>query len=56
MKKYLLSIFILSFLFLGLYAQDYQTVNSGRIAYFSFNDFSFLKIDSTKVFNGDSIF
>lgn len=41
----------------GLQAQNYQTVNSGRIAYFTTTgeDFQFLRIDSVS-FNGDSIF
>ena len=54
--KNLWIVLLLSLLFQELHAQNYQTVNSGRIAYFSFNDFSALKIDSTKVLNGDSVF
>jgi hypothetical protein len=54
--KNLWIVLVLSLLFQGLHAQNYQTVNSGRIAYFSFNSFSALKIDSTKVLNGDSVF
>jgi hypothetical protein len=57
MKKHLLTTVILSLLFLGAFAQEFQSVNSGREAYFSFAgyDFSFLKIDSSKVYNGDSV-
>jgi len=56
--KHLLTSVILSLLFLGALAQEFQSVNSGRIAYFLFAgyDFSFLKIDSLKESNGDSIF
>lgn len=52
--KNLWIVLVFSLLLQGLHAQNYQTVNSGRIAYFSFNDFCALKIDSTKVLNGDS--
>lgn len=54
--KNLWIVLVFSLLFQGLHAQNYQTVNSGRTAYFSFNSFSALKIDSTKVLNGDSVF
>jgi hypothetical protein len=57
MKKHLLTIFIVGLLFSVAYAQDFQPVNSGREAYFSFNGtFSFLKIDSVKTTDGDSVF
>lgn len=58
MKK-ILQLLILPFILVssGLQAQNYQTVNSGRIAYFttSGEDFQFLRIDSV-FFNGDSVF
>jgi hypothetical protein len=58
MKK-ILQLLILPCLLIssGLIAQNYQTVNSGRISYFttSGEDFQFLRIDSTS-FNGDSVF
>jgi hypothetical protein len=57
MKKPLLTIFILSLLFSVANAQGFQSVNSGRVAYFSLDDkFNFLKIDSLKTTNGDSVF
>jgi len=40
----------------GLQAQNYQTVNSGRIAYFNTAEYiQFLRIDSV-IYNGDSVF
>jgi hypothetical protein len=57
--KVILQLLILSGILVttGLQAQNFQTVNSGRIAYFttSGEDFQFLRIDST-CFNGDSVF
>jgi hypothetical protein len=54
MKKHLAAIFLISLLFSESYAQDFQSINSGREAYFSLN--YILKIDSLTEHNGDSIF
>jgi hypothetical protein len=58
MKK-ILQLLILLYLLIssGLQAQNFQTVNSGRVAYFTTygEDFQFLRIDSAR-FNGDSVF
>jgi len=54
MKKYIVAIILINLLFSESYAQHFQSVNSGREAYFSLN--YILKIDSLTENNGDSIF
>jgi len=55
--KHLFLICTLCVILSKLYAQDFQSVNANRIAYFSFygNDFIFLRIDSV-AYKGDSVY
>jgi hypothetical protein len=56
MNQRLFYLFTLCLAVVGVKAQNYQTVNSGREAYFSYTgtDFNFLRIDSV-AFDGDSV-
>jgi hypothetical protein len=55
MKRNLISTIVICLMVTSAVGQNFQSTSSGRIAYFSFNNFSFLRIDSTSFMNGDSV-